>query len=180
MSSRIAGLSNDRSPSRLYVRSMPTETALLPYETPIDGPPIATVTVSRAATRRHARCSDGAGTLAHLFFSDDDMDVARAKAICRTCTLQTPCFEGAIERREAYGVWGGVLLIDGEVSRFARRRGRPPIDRVETVVDEVPIPAHLVTIPRDRSHDRARAGVAIRVGSDILGRPRRPLAAMGA
>ena len=91
-----------------------------------------------------ARCSDGAGTLAHLFFSDEDLDIARAKAICRTCTLRATCFERAITRNEAYGVWGGTLLIDGEPVRFARRRGRPPVQRIEFVVDEVPIPEHLV------------------------------------
>ena len=91
-----------------------------------------------------ARCSDGSGTLAHLFFSDDDLDVARAKAICRSCSLRTACLDGALARHEAYGVWGGVLIIDGEPARFARRRGRPPAHRIETVAEEVPIPAHLV------------------------------------
>jgi WhiB family redox-sensing transcriptional regulator len=91
-----------------------------------------------------ARCSDGAGTLAHLFFSDDDLDVARAKAICRTCALSAECLESALMRSEAYGVWGGTLLIDGEPVRFARRRGRPPTHRIETVAEEVPIPEHLV------------------------------------
>ncbi|MFK7918249.1 MAG: WhiB family transcriptional regulator [Ilumatobacter sp.] len=91
-----------------------------------------------------ARCSDGAGTLAHLFFSDDDLDVARAKAICRSCDLQPTCLDGAITRGEAYGVWGGTLLIEGTPARFAKRRGRPPVHRIETVADEVPIPAHLV------------------------------------
>ena len=91
-----------------------------------------------------ARCSDGSGTLAHLFFSDEDLDVARAKAICRSCTLRSECLAGALRRNESYGVWGGVLLIDGEPARFARRRGRPPTHRIETVADEVPIPAHLV------------------------------------
>jgi len=49
-----------------------------------------------------------------------------------------------LERGEAYGVWGGTLVIDGEPSRFARRRGRPPAHRIETVAEEVPIPGHLV------------------------------------
>ena len=92
---------------------------------------------------RRARCADGAGTLAPLFFSDDDVDVARAKAICSVCALARDCLDGALERRESYGVWGGTLLIDGEPVRFARRRGRPARDRVEFVA-EVPIPAHLV------------------------------------
>ena len=91
-----------------------------------------------------ARCGDGAGTLAPLFFSDDDVDIARAKAICARCSLRSRCLEGAIERREEYGVWGGQLLIDGEPVRFARRRGRPPVDRVEILDDEVIVPDHLV------------------------------------
>ena len=101
-------------------------------------------TPAPSALEGRARCSDGAGTLAHLFFSDEDLDIARAKAICRTCTLSGACYQNALERREAYGVWGGTLLIDGEPVRFARRRGRPPVHRIETVAEEVPIPAHLV------------------------------------
>lgn len=91
-----------------------------------------------------ARCSDGNGTLAHLFFSDDDFDIARAKKICSTCSLQASCLAGALDRSEAYGVWGGQLLIDGTPVRFARRRGRPAAHRIEFVEDEVPIPDHLV------------------------------------
>jgi hypothetical protein len=33
-----------------------------------------------------ARCADGHGTLTHLFFSDDVLDIARAKAICRSAS----------------------------------------------------------------------------------------------
>lgn len=91
-----------------------------------------------------ARCGDGAGTLAPLFFSDDDVDVARAKAICARCSLRVRCLEGALERRETYGVWGGQLLVDGEPVRFAPRRGRPPTHRVEALDDEVVVPDHLV------------------------------------
>lgn len=93
---------------------------------------------------RRARCADGAGTLAPLFFSDDDFDIARAKAICARCALATECLENALARNEAYGVWGGTLLIDGEPVRFARRRGRPARDRIEITADEIRTPAHLV------------------------------------
>lgn len=95
--------------------------------------------------RTRARCSDGAGTLSHLFFSLDDVDIARAKAICRRCELRDACLDGAIDRREAYGVWGGTLLVDGAPVRLAPRRGRPSSKpRVEHLADEVPIPDHLV------------------------------------
>lgn len=83
--------------------------------------------------------------MTHLFFSADDIELARAKAICRTCPLQASCLHDAIERAEPYGVWGGSLLVDGRPVRLAPRRGRPPLaGRVEHVVDEVPIPDHLV------------------------------------
>lgn len=92
-----------------------------------------------------ARCADGNGTLSHLFFSDDDHDLARAKAVCQPCGLRESCLAGAVERLEPYGIWGGTLVIDGVPVDVKRKRGRPrkhPIAVV--VVDEVPIPEHLV------------------------------------
>lgn len=92
-----------------------------------------------------ARCSDGNGTLAHLFFSEDEFDIARAKAVCSRCGLAEQCLSGALQRNEAYGVWGGELLIDGTVVAVKRGRGRPPKQpRPVLVVDEVPLPPHLV------------------------------------
>jgi WhiB family transcriptional regulator, redox-sensing transcriptional regulator len=93
----------------------------------------------------YARCSDGNGTLSYLFFSDDDFDIARAKAICSKCGLREACLAGALERGEVAGVWGGELVEEGEVVVLKRRRGRPPkVARPVLVVDEVPIPPHLV------------------------------------
>ena len=131
-------MSNEASATRPYVRIVLTEPHHTSLTDDLDSTP------APSALEGRARCSDGAGTLAHLFFSDEDLDIARAKAICRTCTLSGACYQNALERREAYGVWGGTLLIDGEPVRFARRRGRPPVHRIETVAEEVPIPAHLV------------------------------------
>ena len=93
----------------------------------------------------YARCADGNGTLTHLFFSEDEFDVARAKAICKKCGLAPQCLEGALERAEVCGVWGGELLVDGVVVAIKRGRGRPPKQpRLPIVVDEVPVPPHLV------------------------------------
>lgn len=109
---------------------------------------LATDTVGHGEEERgtsYARCADGHGTLSALFFSDDDHDVARAKAICGPCGLREACLAGAIEREEPYGVWGGKLLVDGVPVEFKRRRGRPPKQpKPILVVDEVPIPPHLV------------------------------------
>jgi WhiB family redox-sensing transcriptional regulator len=92
-----------------------------------------------------ARCADGHGTLTHLFFSDDEFDLARAKAICRRCGLAPRCLAGALERVEPFGVWGGKLVVDGRVVEVKRGRGRPPTTpRQPLVVDEVPLPPHLV------------------------------------
>ena len=93
----------------------------------------------------YARCADGNGTLSHLFFSDDDHDLARAKAICRPCGLKAICLSGALERQEPYGVWGGLLVLDGVAVEVKRKRGRPPKHpKPVLMVDEVPIPDHLV------------------------------------
>jgi WhiB family redox-sensing transcriptional regulator len=92
-----------------------------------------------------ARCRDGHGTLTHLFFSDEVLEIARAKAICAKCPLQSQCLDAALERLEPWGVWGGQLIANGRVVVHKRPRGRPPKHpRPELVVDEVPIPPHLV------------------------------------
>jgi WhiB family redox-sensing transcriptional regulator len=73
-----------------------------------------------------ARCKDGTGGMTALFYSEQLDDIARAKAICAGCPVQEPCFEGALARREPYGVWGGRLFFKGKVLAVKRPRGRPP------------------------------------------------------
>ncbi len=75
-----------------------------------------------------ARCRDGSTSMVDLFFSEQIADIARAKAISAECPLLTPCLEGAIERREPWGVWGGQLFANGRILAFKRKRGRPPKD----------------------------------------------------
>jgi WhiB family redox-sensing transcriptional regulator len=91
------------------------------------------------------RCADGNGTLTHLFFSDNALDTARAKAICGKCTLADDCLAGALDRAEPWGVWGGELVENGRVVAVKRPRGRPPKNpRPVMVIEEVPIPPHLL------------------------------------
>ncbi|HEX3539109.1 MAG TPA: WhiB family transcriptional regulator [Acidimicrobiales bacterium] len=73
-----------------------------------------------------ARCRDGAGTMTALFFSEQIDDIARAKAICTKCPLIDECLDGALERREPWGVWGGQLFLNGHILAQKRKRGRPP------------------------------------------------------
>lgn len=63
-----------------------------------------------------------------LWFAERGDDVERAKAMCTDCPLKTTCLEGAIERAEPWGVWGGEVFIDGRVVPRKRGRGRPRKD----------------------------------------------------
>ncbi len=60
-----------------------------------------------------------------LFFADKPEDVWRAKALCRRCPVRLSCLEGALQRREPWGVWGGELFQQGVVIPDKRPRGRP-------------------------------------------------------
>lgn len=73
-----------------------------------------------------ARCKDGSGSMTALFFSEQIDDIARAKQICQLCPVVDACLEGALARREPWGVWGGQLFLNGKILAFKRKRGRPP------------------------------------------------------
>jgi WhiB family transcriptional regulator, redox-sensing transcriptional regulator len=96
----------------------------------------------------HARCNDGSGGLVEVFFSGDLNDIARAKRLCLSCSALIPCLEGALERCEPWGVWGGQLFLDGKIVATKRRRGRPPkVPRPGDQLPEVPLPEHLHAVP---------------------------------
>lgn len=79
--------------------------------------------------RVQARCADPSGQLTGLFFSEEIPEIRRAKAICRGCEVRILCLQGALERREPCGVWGGELFANGKVLAVKRPRGRPPKHR---------------------------------------------------
>lgn len=60
-----------------------------------------------------------------LWFAESPADVERAKALCLDCPLADLCLEGALERGEPWGVWGGQLVQAGVVVPRKRPRGRP-------------------------------------------------------
>jgi WhiB family transcriptional regulator, redox-sensing transcriptional regulator len=60
-----------------------------------------------------------------LFFAEAPADVEAAKALCQGCRIRAACLEGALERREPWGVWGGELLLRGTIVPRKRPRGRP-------------------------------------------------------
>jgi WhiB family redox-sensing transcriptional regulator len=65
---------------------------------------------------------DGA---ADLFFSERPAQLEEAKVLCADCPLRQQCLEGALERAEPWGVWGGNIFEAGRVIAVKRGRGRP-------------------------------------------------------
>jgi WhiB family transcriptional regulator, redox-sensing transcriptional regulator len=68
-----------------------------------------------------------------LFFAEAPADVEAAKALCQGCRIRVACLEGALERREPWGVWGGELLLRGTIVPRKRPRGRPRKEDAELV-----------------------------------------------
>jgi WhiB family transcriptional regulator, redox-sensing transcriptional regulator len=62
---------------------------------------------------------------AELWFAELPADVEHAKSLCRACPVRTACLQGALHRREPWGVWGGELFVAGVVVPRKRPRGRP-------------------------------------------------------
>ncbi len=91
------------------------------------------------------RCNDGNGTLSYLFFSEEFVDMARAKAICARCSSKADCLAGALARSEPWGVWGGELIEEGRIRTTKRPRGRPVTKSYAVLtITEVPLPGHWV------------------------------------
>ncbi len=63
-----------------------------------------------------------------LWFAEAPADVEAAKALCLDCPVRALCLDGALERGEPWGVWGGELFLQGQVIARKRPRGRPRKD----------------------------------------------------
>ncbi|MGH3351951.1 MAG: WhiB family transcriptional regulator [Nocardioides sp.] len=63
-----------------------------------------------------------------LWFAESPADVEFAKTLCQACPVQSLCLDGAVDRREPWGVWGGQLFLQGKVIPRKRPRGRPRKD----------------------------------------------------
>lgn len=60
-----------------------------------------------------------------VFFAEAPAEIEFAKSLCGDCPVRTECLAGALTRREACGVWGGELIVNGDVVARKRPRGRP-------------------------------------------------------
>ena len=65
-----------------------------------------------------------------LWFAERPAELELAKTFCAMCPLQEACLEGALERREPWGVWGGQIFERGAVIARKRPRGRPRKEEV--------------------------------------------------
>lgn len=65
-----------------------------------------------------------------LWFAETPEGVENAKQMCRDCPLRAACLDGAVDRREPWGVWGGELFERGRVVARKRPRGRPRKEQV--------------------------------------------------
>ncbi|WP_116114236.1 WhiB family transcriptional regulator [Austwickia chelonae] len=67
-------------------------------------------------------CQEGHG---ELWFAENPSEVETAKVQCQGCPLRVECLQGALDRAEPWGVWGGELVLHGKVVARKRPRGRP-------------------------------------------------------
>ena len=101
-------------------------------EIPIVGPAACTqISGDRAARVR-------------VFFSQDRKVIDQAKAICAGCPRRESCLEGALERREPWGVWGGELFRNGHVLTNRKRGSRHQQVRAQPIppVNTLPVEPH--------------------------------------
>lgn len=89
---------------------------------------------TRVLTRIHTstRSADGIPCVtgdAETWFAEHPDVLELAKSLCGPCPLREMCLQGALERGEPWGVWGGELFDHGQVIARKRTAGRPRKDR---------------------------------------------------
>jgi WhiB family redox-sensing transcriptional regulator len=62
---------------------------------------------------------------ADQWFAEAPAELERAKALCAQCPIRLECLDGALQRAEPWGVWGGEIFERGVVIPRKRPRGRP-------------------------------------------------------
>lgn len=62
--------------------------------------------------------------------------IGKAKTVCQNCDLRIECLEGALERNEPYGVWGGLTGNERRALKKLRGRTVPPPETSGDETDE--------------------------------------------
>ena len=60
-----------------------------------------------------------------LWFAESPGELELAKGFCGECPMRRACLDGALDRAEPWGVWGGEIFERGVVIARKRPRGRP-------------------------------------------------------
>src|SRR5690606_36273324 len=88
---------------------------------PVDGP-----SASEERQRgEEIRCLAGDP---ETWFAESPEVLEHAKSLCGPCPLREMCLQGALERGEPWGVWGGEIFDRGRVIPPKRTAGRPRKD----------------------------------------------------
>jgi len=74
---------------------------------------------------REAETELPCGVAPDLFFAEKPAEIRQARALCTQCPARAACLEGALQRAEPWGVWGGELILRGAIIASKRARGRP-------------------------------------------------------
>ena len=61
----------------------------------------------------------------NLWFAETPGELELAKGFCGDCPMRRACLDGALDRAEPWGVWGGEIFERGVVIARKRPRGRP-------------------------------------------------------
>jgi WhiB family transcriptional regulator, redox-sensing transcriptional regulator len=69
-----------------------------------------------------------------LWFAETPDALESAKALCAGCPARLMCLAGALDRREACGVWGGQIFDRGRIVDRKRPPGRPRKDSAPVLV----------------------------------------------
>ena len=94
----------------------------------------AVVSAHRAAANGERRWQEQANCLwvdPDLFFPERGASTREAKAVCRSCEVQSDCLEYALAHGEKFGIWGG--LSERERRRVRRARALERRDVIDVV-----------------------------------------------
>jgi WhiB family redox-sensing transcriptional regulator len=69
-----------------------------------------------------AACRD---TSTQLFFAADDVSVAAARRLCRSCPVRPECADYALSLPELTGIWGGMTAAERRRLRRALASSEP-------------------------------------------------------
>lgn len=110
----------------MYVRSVPCDGGMITEQSGAGVGPdqvrLRSVPSGPSGRSSALPCRNGD---ADLWFAEAPAELEEAKSRCGGCPLRQACLEGALERAEPWGVWGGEIFDHGRVIPRKRPRGRP-------------------------------------------------------